>query len=240
MRTPTIGLFLLLPLWCAGKNDGADIQLPVGATIPMVLDHGIDARRAKPGDLVTARTTQPIPLDRRHSIPARAKVNGRIIEAEPPSANDPAAALVLRFDQLAFSRYKIPIRGHVRAVASFVAVSDAKVPEASPGFGDSEANWTTRQIGGDIAYHQGPIVSHGRELGTETLYGTLIDPGFSGLQSQIPLAFGEFSALAQGVYGFTDLKLSRADTAANSLKLSSAHSDIKLNSGTEMLLVLEP
>ena len=62
----------------------AQIQVPSGTHIPMVLHNGISTRTAKPGDPVYFETIFPIMIDGKVVIPAGSYVSGEVTESKRP------------------------------------------------------------------------------------------------------------------------------------------------------------
>jgi hypothetical protein len=62
----------------------AQIQVPGGTHIPMVLHNGISTRTAKPGDPVYFETIFPIMIDGKVVIPAGSYVSGEVTESKRP------------------------------------------------------------------------------------------------------------------------------------------------------------
>jgi len=53
--------------------------------------------------------------------------------------------------------------------------SQAQVPESGPDHGTSEYDWTTDQMGGEVGYHGGGVITHGSEIvGVTTVNGVLV------------------------------------------------------------------
>lgn len=62
----------------------AQIQVPSGTHIPLVLHNGISTRTAKPGDPVYFETIFPIMIDGKVVIPAGSYVSGEVTESKRP------------------------------------------------------------------------------------------------------------------------------------------------------------
>lgn len=62
----------------------AQIQVPTGTHIPLVLHNGISARSARPGDPVYFETLFPVLVDAKVVIPAGSYVSGEITESKRP------------------------------------------------------------------------------------------------------------------------------------------------------------
>jgi hypothetical protein len=65
-------------------NKSAQIEVPTGTHLPLVLHNGISTRSARPGDPVYFETLFPVLVDGRVVIPAGSYVSGEITEAKRP------------------------------------------------------------------------------------------------------------------------------------------------------------
>lgn len=63
---------------------GAQVVVPTGTHIPLVLHNGISTRTAKPGDPVYFETLFPILIDGKVAIPAGSYISGELTEAKRP------------------------------------------------------------------------------------------------------------------------------------------------------------
>jgi hypothetical protein len=146
----------------------AQNTIPAGTIVPVALNSSLNSRKVKPGQVITARVMQDVPLSPGSTIHAGAKVIGRVIDVKP--ANGGAGAQVsFRFDTLVVSKRRIPIITNVRALASMMAVEAAQLPESGPDRGTSQNAWTTDQIGGEVVYRGGGPVADGlRSVGEPT------------------------------------------------------------------------
>ncbi|MGD0957235.1 MAG: hypothetical protein ABR953_10470 [Candidatus Acidiferrales bacterium] len=63
---------------------GAQIQVPTGTHIPLVLHNGISTRSARPGDPVYFETLFPVMVDGKVAIPAGSYVSGEVTESKRP------------------------------------------------------------------------------------------------------------------------------------------------------------
>lgn len=68
----------------SGPSKSAQIQVPGGTHIPLVLHNGISTRTAKPGDPVYFETIFPVMVDGKVVIPAGSYVSGEVTESKRP------------------------------------------------------------------------------------------------------------------------------------------------------------
>jgi len=216
-------------------------SIPAGTVLPVRLDSTLSSVRSHSGQLITARVMQTVPLPG-SMVPAGAKVIGHIVNV---SASGASISVV--FDTLETRGEKIPIATNLRAIASFVAVSNAQIPDTGADRGTPESAWTTTQVGGDSVYRGGGHV--------EGINGIVGEPVAGGVLSHIyaneeggcrgPInpndslqALWVFSSNACGAYGFSDLKIRHTGRTAptGQITLDSASGPVKIERGAGLLL----
>jgi hypothetical protein len=220
--------------------------IPAGTVLPVRLSSSLDSHKSKPGQIISAKLMQDVPLGGGAKIRAGAKVFGRVIDVVPPQLGS-GAGIVFRFDTLAFSHRTIPLRTDLRALASMMEVHDAEVPTSGPDRGTSSNAWTTVQVGGDVVYRGGGPVMHGADIVGKPVFdgvlarvnsrpGTKCRDGVEG-NDQLQ-ALWVFSSDACGVYGFADLTVAHAGRTepAGEIVLSTNQTRLHVPSGSGMLL----
>lgn len=211
MKTLLLGFLAL--------STGLLAQAPIapGTILPVQLNTSLSARKSRPGQIVTGRVMQDVPLPG-STIRAGSKVLGHVLGVES-AARGGGAKVSLKFDTLKVSNRTVAIVTDLRALASMMEVEAAKLPTTGPDRGTSENSWNTQQIGGDIVYRGGGPVAHGQlVVGVPVANGVLVrvatHPGtkcraaVSG--NDRPQALWLFSADACGIYGFSDLTILHA------------------------------
>jgi hypothetical protein len=220
----------------------AQSALRAGTIIPVTLNRGLRADRAQAGRAITAKVMQDIP-----GTPVRrgSQVLGHVVQVQAPEHGP--SRLELTFDSVRAHGQTIPLKADLRAIASFVAVGQAEVPEEGASRGITPEVATFEQIGGEQVYRGGGTVYRGNDLvGKPTPYGVLAMPRASSGnpcrgavgQNARPQAFWVFSTDACGVYGLSDLRVEhagRTDPMGN-IVLASNGGKLRLASGTAMLL----
>ncbi len=200
----------------------AQEAIPPGTILPVQLNSALRSDKSKPGEKISARIMQDVPLPNGAKIRAGSKVLGRVT-AVRPAAN--GAEIAMRFDELAMGKRRIPVTTDLRAIATVMEVSDAQDPESGPDRGTPRYSWTTDLIGGEVNYGGGNPVVHGSDV-----VGLSVPPGVLVHVSSAPgmkcrgeidhndrlQALWVFSSDACGVYGFPDLSISHAGRSAPS------------------------
>jgi hypothetical protein len=225
----------------------AQSALPAGTILPVSLDKTVDVRKVHPGQEIQARVMQDIPGS---SIRRGARVLGHVVESS--LSTNGQARLSIRFDSVRQHGESVPIATNLRALASFLEVEEAQVPEDMSSRGLTPDTWTTQQIGGDEVYRGGGPVAAGLEpVGESTFYGVLGRPlaqygeACRGVVADAsrPQAFWLFSTSACGVYGYAGVRIQHSGRTdpVGVIVLVSDNGKLNLRVGSGMLLrVQEP
>jgi hypothetical protein len=229
----------------ADQNPAQKLQIPAGTVLPVRLGRGISSRNAKPGQIITARIMQDVPLANRGKIHEGAKIKGKIVSASANATQ--GARIVLRFDVIESHHEEIPIVVSLRVMASFMEVLFAETPETTPGFGDPYVWSVTHQIGGDVKYGVGgPVTDQfNNAVGKGTFDGVLVHvraqagSNCRGALDQDQLqALWVFSSDACGVYGMDGVRIVHAGRTdpVGEIILATESRKLNLPAGTAMLL----
>lgn len=219
--------------------------IPRGTILPVQLNSSINAGKAHPGQIITGRIMQDVPLREGTRIRARSKVIGHIVAVTPASPSSPAE-ITLRFDTVFAGKRAIPVVANLRALANMMAVSDALTPTESPDRGTSEADWVTEQIGGDINYH-GSYVTSGSTVVGQSLIGDGVLVHIRGgagkkcggdVDEDLLQALWVFSSDACGLFEYPNVILAHAgrDKPIGEIILRAAHGNLLIRAGSGMLL----
>jgi hypothetical protein len=169
--------------------------IPPGTVLPAELNSSLNTRKSKPGQLIRAKIMQDVPLPGKKKIRAGTRITGHVLSVRAANGAQPAE-LTLRFERLEFAHQSLPVRVHLRAMASVMEVEYAQVPPSGPDRG-TPWSWTTRNlIGGGVAYGEGGPVAYGFDVvGRETADGVLapVEPA-AGAAISRPVAWNFFGA----------------------------------------------
>ena len=168
MKFGTLALALLLTTLSSAQN------IPAGTVLPVMLNPTLDARHSQPGQKITGRIKQDVPIPDGTSIPRNSTIVGSVVSATPAAANAPSR-LAIKFDQLIVKGRQIPIAVHLRALASMNEVFEARMPtNAWDDYGTSPSDWNTVQVGGAGVYRgSGQLIAGGEVVGRATDYGAV-------------------------------------------------------------------
>lgn len=204
------------------RTSAPKVEVPTGAILPVLLQTTIAPAKVRQGQIIRGQIAQDVPLARASKIPKGSKVEGHVVEVVP-AGNGMGAKISIRFDRLRFRNETITITTNLRAIAGFMAVLDAGVPNQAIGEGDV-SNWlTTTQIGGDSVFGiGGPVTSahnSAQVVGKSPMSGGVlveVRPNASGdcrgpvNGNTAPQALWVFSADACGTYGLSRVNISHA------------------------------
>jgi hypothetical protein len=222
-------------------------QIPASVILPVRLNTGFSSANARPGETITGRIMQDVPLPNGGKIPEGAKVIGSIVASTPGKKGGPAK-VSFRFNQLDIHNHRNDIITDLRAVAGFMAVQAAQLPEFTTGYGTPYLWADTQLIGGGEKYGVGGPVTdqNSQTVGKGVNNGVLVHvsapPGSScrgasdgdnSLQ-----ALWVFSANACGVYGLNGIMISHAGRTdpLGVVILQKSNGEVNLRSATGMLL----
>ncbi len=191
-------------------------QIPAGTVLPVMLNSTLDARRVKPGEPISGKIMQDVPLPDGSKISSGSKILGRVVSASAATSNSPSR-VTFSFDRLKVGAKEIPITAHVRALASPNQVFEAKLPtNAIDDYGTSISDWNTIQIGGAGVFRgSGEVLQASTVVGHTNDYGAVTaklipapKDGCNG-DGQREQALWLFSPWACGAYGYSDIKVVR-------------------------------
>ena len=234
----------------ANAGRGADrdsVQIPAGTILPLRLNHGFSSKSTRVGQQLTGRIMQDVALPNAQKIPGGARLHGTVV-AVSSAGKSGAGKISFRFDYIELHRQRVPIVIGLRALASFMEVQFAQIPETTPGFGTPYVWATTDLIGGDVKYGvEGPVTDRGGAVvGKGTSDGVLVhvkaqpESGCRGdLDGKQQLqALWVFSADSCGAYGMARARIVHAGRTApiGEITLSADSGDVNVRSGSGMLL----
>jgi len=203
-------------------------QLPAGTIIPAELAKSIDAKKAKSGDQVIAKTTIDLrSKDGSTVIPKGAKVLGHITDAKARGKDEPGSMIAVAFD-------KVEMKGG----------RDLQFNAGIQAIGKPEQNAAAYSGGGSPMSESGGMPTGGGAqggVGGAKTGGMGAPPSGSGYPGNAPAqsgappsaGAGPLSPSSQGVIGMPELSLQ--DSAQGSV-ISSNRGNVHLDSGTQLIL----
>jgi hypothetical protein len=232
-----------------GSTNHVSLAIPPGTILPVRLNSAISSSKSKPGQVITGRIMQDVPLSQGVRIRAGSKVIGHIVERIRASTGA-QARISLQFDELVSSHQTISITTNLRAIAGFMRIIEAQTPPIGPGESDVFRWLTTVQVGGDVVYGDGgPVTTaenpnqivgkkvNGGVLGqVRAKEGTKCRGAIDGNDN--PQALWIFSSDACGTYGLEHISIAQAGRTdpIGVIVLVSDSGNLKIAGGAGMLL----
>jgi hypothetical protein len=237
---------LMVFLVAAGVIYGATL-IPDSSILPARLEMTLSSKDSKPGEVITTRIMQNVPLPGTFKLPAGSKLTGQVISVQPASG-DTGGSITFRLDTLHLAHEAAHLILRLRAAASYLEVRQAELPRNGDQSGPGTAT-TTVQIGGDTVYRGGgPVRNRSGVTGKPVDGGVLVrldaNPGRgcrndgTGERAQ---ALWLFSSDACGTYGLEDVSIvqpvKNSTGAANGeITLKAAKGNVMLHDGSGFLL----
>jgi hypothetical protein len=219
-----------------GQQSGTPHIAP-GSIIPVQLTKSIDAKKAKTGDAVEARVTQDLKTESGEVIvPKDTRFVGHVTEAQPRTKEQKESQVGIAFDHATMKNggdVSIPLS--IQAVISPTAANGGNHnaenagggPYGSqPSMGGTPPSTGTRGGMNTGAPPTSPSAGAGVPTGSPT-------QGRGDIQEPI-------TGKTEGVVGISNLKLTSGSQPAQGSVLTSEKNNVKLESGTLMLLRVNP
>jgi hypothetical protein len=222
-----------------------------GTILPISLNNSLSSRKSKPGDVISGRIMQDVPLQNGSSIHRGTRVMGRVLSVTP-ATNGATTQISFQFDSIRSGHSWIPVTTNLRALASPSEIDDAQLPLYGGDRGTPSTAYTTVQIGHDeVVYRGGGPVAHGDVVVGKPVYGGVLvtvssapDMPCRGAieENNQPQALWLFSSDACGVYGYSGVSISHAGRTnpRGQIILSTTNRQLNVRSGSGMLLRVDP
>ena len=216
-------LFALSAMLCAAQSpaptvppaNDAQMHFNPGSTLPVELSKSIDAKKAHTGDPVLGKIPHDLSSNGKVIVPQDSKVMGHIAETKASSHDDKNSMVGIVFDKLALKGgSEVPLSADIQAVGAPMS-SGSPMTENAPPPQDNPTG-----------------ANQNSQMGTPRNVATPGSPQDTGLPStpgNPPL-----TSTAQGVVGLNGLSL--AQGSMQDSVISSQDKNVKLESGTQILL----
>ena len=237
----------------AGVN-GASGALSSGTTLQAELTKSIDAKKAKQGDEVTAKLTQDVKGSGQVVLHKGTKLVGHVTEAQAKSKESGESKLGIAFDKAVLKGgEEMAFTGVIQALAppvqgSLSAATDTTGNVGSgmgSGSGGGMGGGRTSSGGASSAPMGGGVVNSTVGTATNTVNNTAgsvsntANGAVNGSVNQATgiAANGAINSATRGVVGMQGVALNSATAgSAQGSVISSAGRNVKLDSGTQMIL----
>src|SRR5258707_8354740 len=108
------------------QNGQTNASLGSGAAINAELTAPVDSKKAKPGDPVAGRTTEPTKSNGKTVIPKGSKLVGHVTQASSRAKGDSESALGIVFDKAILKNgQEVPLNVAIQALASTQSAANA-------------------------------------------------------------------------------------------------------------------
>jgi hypothetical protein len=220
--------------------------LSSGTSLQAELTKSLDAKKAKPGDEVSAKLTQDVKENGKVVLHKGSKLVGHVTEAQAKSKENAESKLGLVFDKAVLKGgEEVAFNGVIQAVAPPVqgalSVAGDENSSLSGGMG-SGSSMGGGHSGGGIAPIGAATSAAGSTVGAVGNTAGSVTNSTGAVNGAVNrtagvAANGALNSAAHGVVGMqgVDLNTAAAGSAQGSV-ISSASRNIKLDSGTQMVL----
>jgi hypothetical protein len=233
----------------SAKNQATGNQAPpatvvaplcIGTAFNATLDDTLDTRKTRAGDPVTAEATEDVEYERSVIFPKGTKIVGHVVRVTSGGRGRAGSAIFIQFDKATLKDgQEVVLNAGIQALAVGAVAplpTDADSPknlESAPHTVPVESNSGNPAAGSDAL-----VVSTIYEAPRGTLH-----PPLAGA----PVAEGEFTSDglftpgSKGAFGRPDLKVyTPTSEGSHGTVLLSAKKNMHLDSGTHLLLVVQP
>jgi len=207
-------------------------RIAPGSVIPVQLTKTVDAKKVKTGDEIEAKVTQDLKsINGDVVVPKDTKVMGHVTEAQARNKEQKESQVGIAFDRA--------IMKNGADVALPMSIQAIVVPpSANAGNDESPSQPSSAQNGGGMSPANNGGRSAGMGAGTPAQAPS---PSAAGAESPAKAQTGTsanqpITANTQGVVGTSNLHLSTAANTTDGSIVTSEKSNVKLDSGTLMLL----
>ena len=251
---------LLVPR--AGATQGPDLDLtakaksqtpPAPVTAPLSIGTAfnatlvdvIDTRRAKPGDPVTAEVVENVTYERTVIFPKGTKVVGHILRATSGGRGRAGSALFVQFDKAILKDgQEVMLNAGIQALAVSQVAPQSDTERSSTDGATSAENSPAEPL------TEGAEPASTTSTNDALIVSTIYDTSRRGLRPPLfaaPAAEGElnsdgmFTPDSKGAFGRPDVKVyTPTSQGSHGTVLLSAKRHMHLDSGTRLLLVVQP
>jgi hypothetical protein len=226
-------------------------KVPPGTAIPVRFVRSVDAKRARSGDRVIAKTLQIVLLPGGQRLPKGTLLVGHVVDAQPyhfdpePYSHQNGSSISIHFDQIVNGDLTLPVNLSVRALANTFESRWAPRPHYQD---ETDGAGTMILIGGDefspfdktVRDDSGDVIAYNRKDG---LFARLLPSDDSALNTRLNCSstgteqsVAIFSPYACGLYGFGRVSMPHAGRGSGTFTLVSKGRSIKLYAGSTALL----
>jgi len=236
----------------SGQAGQASAALASGTAMIAALNAPVDSKKAKPGDSVTAHTTEAVKVDGKTVIPRGTKLVGHVTQAPSKGEGQSQSTLGVIFDRAILkSGQEVPVHASIQALAvaqtaSSVGGSDLDAMGSAGASGGGSAPGGGRGALGAVGSAAGGAVSGVTSTAARTTNGPVgaaantparVAGASQGAVGGLDAA-GQLTSNSRGVFGLNGLGLnSSASNDTQGSVITSTGKNVHLAGGTQMVLV---
>ena len=220
--------------------------LCIGTAFNAVLTNELDTRKARPGDTVTAETAEDVAYQRSVVFPKGTKIIGHIVRATSGGRGRTGSALFVQFDKVVLKDgQEVILNAGIQALAVGSVPTQSDTDATKEGTASAALNSPAESLSPAAE----PTSAEPTNEGT-LVVSTVYDSPRSKLRAPLyaaPAAEGEldsngmFSPDSKGAFGRPDVKVyTPTSEGSHGTVLLSAKKQMHLQSGTRLLLVVQP
>ncbi|HXM96463.1 MAG TPA: hypothetical protein VOA64_19770 [Candidatus Dormibacteraeota bacterium] len=214
----------------SAQADSSGAVLSNGTSFNALLSAPVDSKKSRPGDLVSAKTTEAAKSDGKVILPKGTNLVGHVTQASARANGDAESAIAIQFDKAILGNgEEFPLNLAIQALAASQTSASAAGADVDS-FGGTGAS----AVGSGAAGGRGLLGVVASAAG-----GTLNSAAGSSKRTVGGLnSAGQLASDSRGVFGLTNLNLNTAvsNTTQGSV-IASAGKNVYLHGGTRLLLV---
>jgi hypothetical protein len=218
--------------------------LSIGTAFNANLIDAIDTRRARPGDPVTAEVVENVSYQRTVIFPKGTKVSGHIVRATSGGRGRAGSALFVQFDKATLKDgEEVILNAGIQALAVGTVAPQSDTETNKDAGTSAELNTPSETVG---SAEQASTSSSNDALVVSTIYESprrgVRAPLFAAPAAEGQLdSDGMFTPDSKGAFGRPDVKVyTPTSEGSHGTVLLSAKKHMRLESGTRLLLVIQP
>jgi hypothetical protein len=230
----------------SSDSNRTNAGLASGTAFNAALSSPVDSKKSKPGDPVTARTTEGVKSEGKTILPKGTKLIGHVTRASARAKGDSESVLAITFDRAILrNREEVPLNVAMQAIASAQAAAASEADLDT--MGSAGASAVGSGMAGSHRAGGGLVSTAGGAVGSVT--NTAANVGAAGgaaVNSTLGASVGglnpagQFTSNSQGVFGMNGLNLtSVATNGTQGSVITSTSKNVHLDSGTRMLMITE-
>lgn len=218
----------------AAEQYSANPRIAPGSVIPVQLTKTIDAKKAKTGEEVVAKVTQDMKTQSGEVlVPKDTKVIGHVTEAQARNKQQKESELAINFDQAVIGGNSMPLPMSIQAV---IGQQNNGLNSGTAPAGTSPSASPNAGSGMPAGGGSGRTGMGGTPPPQEPSTGGMASPSEQNNAPAHPVINGQ----TQGVIGISNLTLAPAQNGNQGSLMTSEKNNVKLESGTILLLKVKP